>query len=250
MRQNYVFSQENLKNQKNAAIARSMQMFAHDVRAPFTAMRAMMSDIVELQNNPIEIIDYLKSWMPYMQSNIQKVMAMIADLMEIDAPTQNLVTKSINLDDLVLRAMVEQQIVSKDKIKVQYHFMHKDKVDVNPIKIERALSNLISNAVQAMGQNGTLWFSSVNVREHGKSFVQLCVGNSGSFIPEEKIPLLFKEFYTEGKVNGTGLGLAVVEKVIQAHGGKIECKSLKNTEFPTGKVEFFMLLPAADNFDY
>jgi two-component system nitrogen regulation sensor histidine kinase GlnL len=67
--------------------------------------------------------------------------------------------------------------------------------------------------------------------------LEFCVRDNGGGVPEELIPHLFEPFVTT-KANGTGLGLALVAKIIRDHGGVIECES------QPGRTTFRVLMPA------
>ncbi len=67
--------------------------------------------------------------------------------------------------------------------------------------------------------------------------LEFCVRDNGKGVPEDLIPHLFEPFVTT-KANGTGLGLALVAKIIRDHGGVIECES------QAGKTTFRVLMPA------
>jgi len=67
--------------------------------------------------------------------------------------------------------------------------------------------------------------------------LEFCVRDNGGGVPEELIPHLFEPFVTT-KANGTGLGLALVAKIIRDHGGVIECESQPN------RTTFRVLMPA------
>jgi len=66
--------------------------------------------------------------------------------------------------------------------------------------------------------------------------LEVCVRDNGPGVPPELLPMLFDPFVTT-KTNGTGLGLALVAKVIGGHGGIVECESVPN------KTTFRVLLP-------
>ena len=95
--------------------------------------------------------------------------------------------------------------------------------------------------IQAVDSKGSLWFKT---REQGE-FIEFCIGNSNSYIPPENLPKLFEAFFTSGKRGGTGLRLAIAQKMVTAHGGKIWCESGRCEAYPQGRVEFFFTLPLA-----
>jgi signal transduction histidine kinase len=91
------------------------------------------------------------------------------------------------------------------------------------VKIQRVLSNVLQNALQAMGQDGEL---EILVRPEGR-WVELRFKDSGPGIPKEELPLLFTPFHTT-KTSGTGLGLAYSKKICEGLGGRIALFNRRN----------------------
>lgn len=87
-------------------------------------------------------------------------------------------------------------------------------------KLKQALLNLMSNAIEAMPQGGTL---RVAAQLDGDS-IRIDVADSGPGIAPEQVPLIFEPFYTS-KGEGTGLGLAITHNIITEHNGRIEVAS-------------------------
>jgi signal transduction histidine kinase len=92
----------------------------------------------------------------------------------------------------------------------------------DPKQIQQALMNIILNSIQAMPHGGNLRFQTFFRAEEGMA--HLTITDSGVGIPAELIPKIFKPFYSS-KAKGAGLGLAVVERVIREHGGKVNISS-------------------------
>jgi len=88
-------------------------------------------------------------------------------------------------------------------------------------KIKRVIFNLARNACQAMGAGGAFTWS---VRRHSEDLLLEC-RDTGPGIPKEMEGRLFESFATHGKSDGTGLGLAMAKKIVDAHGGSITCAS-------------------------
>jgi signal transduction histidine kinase len=87
--------------------------------------------------------------------------------------------------------------------------------------MQRALTNIIGNALQAMPDGGTL---SIITKKNGQS-ASINVADTGTGIPPENISKLFEPLFTT-KSRGVGLGLAIVKSVIEAHGGTITVESV------------------------
>jgi signal transduction histidine kinase len=86
--------------------------------------------------------------------------------------------------------------------------------------LRRALLNLVQNAAEAMPHGGT-----VTLAGHGSADqVQLQVHDTGSGMPVEQLPQIFEPLYTT-KPGGTGLGLYIVQQIVEAHGGQVTVES-------------------------
>jgi len=87
-------------------------------------------------------------------------------------------------------------------------------------QIKQVLVNLIKNAMQAMAPEGVLTLATGS----GPDAVWVAVSDTGSGIPPEKLSRIFEPFYTT-KQKGSGLGLLIVQRIVRAHGGRIELDS-------------------------
>ena len=91
---------------------------------------------------------------------------------------------------------------------------------VDATQMQQVLVNLIKNAAQAMTTGGTL---TLQTGENSDG-VWVSVADTGGGIPPEQISRIFEPFYTTKK-RGSGLGLMIVQRIVRAHGGKIELES-------------------------
>jgi len=97
-------------------------------------------------------------------------------------------------------------------------------VHAGPERIERVLSNLMLNAVQAMPNGGTITITASEQDENNMFCFQ--VQDTGTGIPEEHIAKIFDPFFTTKEIGkGSGLGLSIVYGIIEQHGGKISVSS-------------------------
>lgn len=108
--------------------------------------------------------------------------------------------------------------------------------------LRRALSNLLDNALRFTPADGEIL---VRIVDQPKG-LRLTVENSGDGIPADMLPRLFDRFYRadparhEGSSEHAGLGLAITQSIIRAHGGQIRCESDK------GWTRFVIVLPKGD----
>lgn len=105
--------------------------------------------------------------------------------------------------------------------------------------LERALSNLVDNALTYAGSGGKVTLTCRRVGD----FLELEVADTGPGIPAEHLGHIFERFYRADpsrsrKTGGTGLGLAIVKEVVEAHAGKVEARNL-----PQAGAALRMLLP-------
>jgi len=99
--------------------------------------------------------------------------------------------------------------------------------------MSRVLTNLVTNALEAMPEGGRLV---VSAQRDGEGLV-IAVSDTGKGIPAEHQEKLFKPFFTT-KPTGVGLGLAYVKDTVEAHGGTVEYKAT-----PGGGASFTMRIP-------
>ncbi len=101
-------------------------------------------------------------------------------------------------------------------------------VEHDATQLEQVLVNLLLNAIQAMEGQGSVDIQLSAVRDA----VQVRVRDTGRGIPAEQLPNIFRPFFTT-KGQGTGLGLSLAKRIVEAHGGHIEVRSVlkQGTEF-------------------
>jgi signal transduction histidine kinase len=97
-------------------------------------------------------------------------------------------------------------------------------VTVNRTRIEQILVNLVTNAVDAIGMDGTVTVA-VRPTEDGKRVV-VEVRDTGTGIAPDDLEKIFEPFYTtKGAERGTGLGLPVVREIVTSYGGDLTVES-------------------------
>ncbi len=94
---------------------------------------------------------------------------------------------------------------------------------VDPELMARALDNLVRNAAEAMPHGGVVTVSACASDDHARS-VELCVHDEGSGMDARTAERAFDDFFTT-KARGSGLGLAFVRRVVEAHGGDVRIVS-------------------------
>ncbi|MEI8027916.1 MAG: hybrid sensor histidine kinase/response regulator [Pseudomonadota bacterium] len=229
---------------QDQAVARMTQMIAHDVRKPFSMVKAFL-DTVGGVSTIEKMSAVTEEFIPEINRALTTITGLLQDVMEISSKSKPILETASPIA-LVETALVDTFAYQSDTdVKFSYHFNHTLSVSIDISKVMRVFGNICDNAVQAMHGKGQLWFKTKDLILQGNSFVEFRIGNSGSFISQEDRDSLFEAFFTKNKIGGTGLGLAIAQKVVTSHGGLIGVESERDDSYPDGKVEFYFTLPTS-----
>jgi signal transduction histidine kinase len=142
----------------------------------------------------------------------------ILDVTRIESKTLKLNKESFDVDHLVQRAIretTERQLSANSKnLEIIYEPFHCN-IFADKAKILQVITNLIDNAVK-FTDKGTISVSIVRI----KKGIEITIKDTGSGIEGQIIPKLFSKFVSSSE-NGTGLGLFISKKIVEAHGGTI-----------------------------
>jgi PAS domain S-box-containing protein len=108
-------------------------------------------------------------------------------------------------------------------------------------EIQQLVSNIISNAIDAVPISGTLKIDASPVKLAGGDSIRLKIEDDGPGIAPENLKRIFEPFFTTKKDVGTGLGLWVCKEIAERHGGTVQVES-KNANGANGAI-FTVLLP-------
>lgn len=224
---------------KQAREARSLQMFAHDVRKPFSAVKAVVQ-LLKKERSAEATITAARRLLPEVDSLLTHVDQMITDLLR-NGNTED--TEQSRPLDMILESAVREAARKHPaaKQKIDWQLNHCHQVDAPAPALSRAVANLLCNAIEAITPADRIWVTS---RDRTDGQVCLTIGNTGPVIPSEILNKLFTPFFTTGKQDGTGLGLTYVQTVVHDAGGSISIRS--NEDIGT---EFTIILPAARRMD-
>ncbi len=224
-------------------LARATQMFAHDVRKPFTMLQGTL-DLMAIEHKPEELKKIAKEALPEVNRAISIVNGMIADVMEVGSEAKNK-TESSSLETLIENTIIDFfNYYTNATVDIKYDLKHSRKLLIDRLRVSRVFANIVDNAIQAMKGKGCLFFTSLDIQQDAKAYIEIGIRNTGSYINDDDRKQLFDAFFTKGKKGGTGLGLAIARKIVKAHNGKIYCRSSREMG-----TEFIFTLPAATEYD-
>lgn len=222
-----------------AVLGEVMAVFAHEVRNPINNI----STGLQLIASRIAPGDANEDVVNRVQADCTRLTNLMESVLSFSRPLEN---RFEPLDmEIYLQRILDRFRPRLSRVNIT-SFLQVDencpKVMGDPRTLDQVFSNLINNAIQALGENGgILGFRVVaNNDVPNNPQVTIEVSDNGPGIPEEIRDHIFEPFVTTNHSKGTGLGLAITKRIITAHRGAITVNS-----FPGGTV-FSIVLPAAD----
>ena len=228
-----------LKSERLAAIGELATMVAHDLRNPLQGIAASIHFIKKAtEQNRTEKMDIV---LQRIQDSIRYSEKIIRDLLDYSA---NL---NIEYDESNPHLLVQQSlrgIVIPAGIEVVDLTQENPKLHVDIEGIKRVIVNLVTNAIEAMPEGGTVTISSKENQEK----VELSFADTGSGIPMEKIDKLWTPFVTT-KAKGMGLGLPICKRIVEGHKGEIHVET-ENGKGTTFTIIIPIKAPEKENIEF
>jgi signal transduction histidine kinase len=155
------------------------------------------------------------------------------------ARRNKVVRASTNVPELVDRTM--RSVIAPENVAVKIeHDLADPMADIDRDQMVQVLTNLVTNALAAMGNGGTLTISTAG----DESKVRLSVSDTGVGIPPENMKKIFDPFFTTKQMGkGTGLGLAVAYGIVKMHCGDIAVRSQSDPAAGPVGTTFVVTLP-------
>ena len=211
-----------------ASIGATAGMVGHDIRNPLQAITGDVylakGDLALMPDG--EAKDGLNESLAAIEENVDYINKIVQDLQDYAKPL-NPVVNEVDLqsliEDVLLKSRMPKTVVASCKIDKN---IAQAKTDTELLR--RVITNLVTNAIQAMPKGGSL---SIRARrDRGDAVIE--VEDTGVGIPEDIRPRLFTPLFTT-KSKGQGFGLAVVKRVTEAMNGTVsfESKAGKGTKF-------------------
>lgn len=215
-------AQEQLIAQEKLAVLGQMaSVVGHELRNPL----AVMNNSVYFLKTKLNAAGGSNGTDPKLQKHLQileteivKSNAIIRDVLDF-ARNRALHASAQRMDELVEKAI--ERIQFPPNVTLQKRLgLNGTEVVVDEDEIRQVLVNLMENACQAMTSGGSL---TVGTKAQD-GMIQIDIGDTGCGIPQEHLNKIFAPFFTT-KSRGTGLGLAVVKKIVERHQGTIDVES-------------------------
>ena len=215
--ENARLAQEMINNERLSAVGRMASTIIHDIKNPMGTLRVYAQVMKKKSGN--EEAAKLADEMIHQVDRFVNMAQEILDFSRGVSATHIEETEFGEVMEDVL-AFIEKDL-TKRNIKIEKILNFQGKVKVDQDKIVRVFYNIASNAADAMPTGGML---TVTTEEAG-GMVKVDFKDTGTGMPEEVKRKIFEPFVTYGKKHGTGLGMAIVKKVMDDHKGKIEIET-------------------------
>jgi signal transduction histidine kinase len=233
-----------------AFLARTLEEMRKALEDRDRQMQMMLSGIAHEVRNPLGGVELfaglLQESLPPDGESAKHVRRVQQELGHLKAVVEDFLdyarTPQIQFQSISPKAMVEEivSLVDADlagkKLTCQLVVPEDRHFRGEPVLLRRALLNLVQNAIQASPEQGPLRLSF----ERRDGAVYWLVEDGGPGVPDDKLEEVFKPFFTT-RQKGTGLGLAFVRKIAEAHGGAIRVE--RST---LGGARFELRLPERD----
>ena len=215
----------------------------HELRTPLAALKA--STALLLRPNLPE--DRRRDIVLTMQREADRLSQMTTeflDLARLESGRARLEIATFEVLELIAESVtVVSQQASERNVKIHVEG-ERIELDADRGKIKQVLLNLLTNAIKYNRENGRIFITVSPTHTNGQECVQISVRDTGKGISKENQAHMFERFYrvadVEGYTQGTGLGLVIAKRIVEAHGGTMGFESE-----PGIGTTFFFSLPRA-----
>lgn len=208
-----------IRHEKMAAIGNLSAGVAHEIRNPLSSIKGLATYFRDLFPEGSDSRDTAS----VMIKEVDRINRVIKDLLEFSKPSE------ISRSEVMLSNAVDHvfRLISADarnqNISTVSNIPDNLKCLIDRDRLSQVLLNLCRNSLEAIGNSGTI---SIEAKKTGRADLFIKVSDTGKGIDSEDLSKVFNPYFTT-KNDGTGLGLAVAQKIIEAHAGNIRIKTEK-----------------------
>ena len=225
------------KTEKLASAARLSATVAHEINNPLEAIFNLVFVAKMTPGTPEAVIRHLT----LAEQELERVA-------HITRQTLGFYRDSSVAENIDMAALIESVLglyshkLHAKNIRIERQFEECPLLRGLPGELKQAVSNLVSNAADAVGHEGTITIHLQCLEENGTRTIQVTVADNGPGIPAEHSERIFEPFFTTKQDVGTGLGLWVTKGIVDRHGGSLLLRMPSNGEAPSGAA-FTIVLP-------
>ena len=222
------------KEREDASLGRAAASIAHEIRNP---LNALGMGLQRLQLEGTELTPDHRHLLMLLTDAVGRADASVSGLLNYARPPMPN-REPVHLDRLFQKILeLYRYRLAELKILVDQSFNFREAIFGDPDLLGQVIENLLLNAMEAQPHGG---FIHVTLGQNGKD-AYLMIRNGGLTLPEEKATQILEPYFTT-KARGTGLGLTIAQRIIQAHKGRIELAVPE-----PGALEITVYLPMEEN---
>ena len=209
-----------VKSEKLAAIGQIAASVAHEINNPIAVIQGNLDLMRESLGAHAAPVD---AELRLLDQQVDRMRLIVTQLLQYARPTEyagyvDAVDVHQALDDAML---LVGHLLAHARISVERRSRAGTRAGINRHELQQVLINLLTNALQAMPDGGTLWLETTDhVDAQGRAGVLLQVGDSGPGLDAQTRERLFRPFFTT-KPDGNGLGLWISIGLVERYGGSI-----------------------------
>ncbi|MCL2602696.1 MAG: ATP-binding protein [Treponema sp.] len=216
------------------------QQLAHEVKNPLTPIKLSAERVLRRwRNDPGDVGGIIEDSMLAIIQETEGLSTMINEFRTLSKPLEPS-RSSIRFGEAAPEVINLYQSSYPNVVFDMAHAAENVVIKIDKTRFSQILSNLVINAVDAMDGSGTIEIRTDVVQKKGVDFCRISLKDSGKGMPNDKADQVFAPYFTT-KESGTGLGLPIVEKIVNDHGGSIWFNSSEGI----GTV-FFVDLPLGE----
>jgi PAS domain S-box-containing protein len=200
--------------EKMAALGEVAAKVAHEIRNPLVSVGGFARRLEKkLEGGLKEYADIIAKEVERLEVILSEILGFVKEI--------RIVKETVDPNKLIeeVISLIKSEIDERG-ITLVREIGESTEIYVDPSRIKEALLNILSNAVQSIGDSGTI-FIKTYVKDNN-AVVE--IRDTGEGIAEENLPFIFNPFFTTKKT-GTGLGLTITHRIIEEHKGGIEVES-------------------------
>jgi signal transduction histidine kinase len=213
------FEGELIKANKLSALGELASSIAHEIKNPLISIQGFARRIGTTEDR-----DKLEKYAKFIEQEADRLTQVLTKLLgfsRMDEPKKDFLNMNDIVDDTVL--FMEHHLTRFKNVEIA---VEKEPdlplVQVDRIHVQQTVVNILMNAAQAMPGGGKILIKT----GRGDQYVFISITDTGVGIKEEDLEKIFEPFFTtKEKEQGTGLGLSLCKRLIEANAGKIEVES-------------------------
>ncbi|MFI5251717.1 MAG: ATP-binding protein [Bacteroidota bacterium] len=215
--ENAQLAQEMVSNERLSAVGKMASTIIHDIKNPMGTLR-VYAQVMRKKAGDEEVIKLADE----MIRQVDRFVNMAQEILDFSRGVSAMNLQETDFGELMDMVFIFiEKDLTKRSIKLALNPKFNGKVMVDADKLMRVFYNIAGNAADAMPNGGNLM---VNTFAHDSNVVVEFI-DTGTGMPPEIKAKIFEPFVTFGKKHGTGLGMAIVKKIVDDHHGSIEIES-------------------------